>query len=970
MIARILIFVISFLSPVSAQVKITVGEQPALFEQAKISIQLQGRLLIKEMEFIFKNEEKNISEGTFTCPLEKDETIVAYAMDVMGKKREGVIVPVKRGRVAYEEIVSRKVDPGILELDEEANTFSTRVYPLTPGGTKTIWLTTMRILNPGKAIIWHENRGTAREWNLEISGLSSGPILKKGYNSSIPSITSHIPELDLTYSFQAKDGTNYQCQLPVTPPQAQITPTEDVEIWLDGSSPISQQTLHTTDLLLSQLKPKNIILRTFRDIVDEPLLFTNRDDLLAQLSEHIPRGMARPSLLPWASPESNSIIFISDGQFPEGKQGIISPPCPLHIIDSGNETTHWLRRIALATGGGWHTTELDRWSGHSKATDSESSLSILDRQIINISRPHTLPPNTIITPAAKWIWAHQKSQRMRENGNPASQIEAFNHKHGVLDSQSSWLVLETARDYYRYDFTPPKSEPKLFAQWETLKNRNIDTQEHHLTKLSKRWHAHCDQLSRPPQSTEIQLKNLAKEIDTYWADETRWKDLDLDQSVQELRQKTANLIQRASKPENSMELLSQIYELEKNLHQKKPFIRVIIGGQIRQQGPVDLKRPFTLRQAITLAGGVTPFGAANRVKIYRNGKMQSHDIRQKTGLTIPLQENDLICVPEKRWYGNGGRKAGQTPPFSSERSPTITIKRGDWSPETPYVKELQKALDAGNDWTPLYLAQRSTYGWRADFYLDVIELLERRSLIKEARLIAGELAEHLPNQAEALRKAACTFRRLNAHSIAHALFLRIHQLEDKSNTSHYDLARSYEGKGKLEKALHHYWQAILLSTDRNSRSIVYLEDMNAMIARHQLHPKFIDTRLIRHEETPLRIKLEWDAKQANLDLILRNPRGKIYGQNLNDSHFTWSPNITKSYGPESVSSRNLLPGTWKIEANFWGDWRDKQSSTVTAEIEIIQHPGTHREKRTLHATRIREKQLKAMTTLKFLPEDW
>ncbi|MDB4508224.1 VIT domain-containing protein [Akkermansiaceae bacterium] len=62
-----------------------------------------------------------------------------YAVDVNGTRRAGVVVPAKRAKVAYEEIVRRRVDPGIVEIDEVKNEFRARVFPIPPSSLKTIW---------------------------------------------------------------------------------------------------------------------------------------------------------------------------------------------------------------------------------------------------------------------------------------------------------------------------------------------------------------------------------------------------------------------------------------------------------------------------------------------------------------------------------------------------------------------------------------------------------------------------------------------------------------------------------------------------------------------------------------------------------------------------------------------------------------------------------------------------------------
>lgn len=79
-----------------------------------------------------------------------------------------------------------------------------------------------------------------------------------------------------------------------------------------------------------------------------------------------------------------------------------------------------------------------------------------------------------------------------------------------------------------------------------------------------------------------------------------------------------------------------------------PVSEVIhIGGQVGRPGPIDFAEGMTLWKAIEAAGGATEFGSLKRVKLYRDGKQTIHDMTNKDHLSIPLNANDTIEVPEK-----------------------------------------------------------------------------------------------------------------------------------------------------------------------------------------------------------------------------------------------------------------------------------------------------------------------------------
>jgi polysaccharide export outer membrane protein len=70
-----------------------------------------------------------------------------------------------------------------------------------------------------------------------------------------------------------------------------------------------------------------------------------------------------------------------------------------------------------------------------------------------------------------------------------------------------------------------------------------------------------------------------------------------------------------------------------------------VYGNVRRPGSYPIEQDTTVLQALSLAGGVSEFGAANRVKILRvvNGKEQ--EIRVK--LSDSVQPGDTVVVPER-----------------------------------------------------------------------------------------------------------------------------------------------------------------------------------------------------------------------------------------------------------------------------------------------------------------------------------
>lgn len=78
---------------------------------------------------------------------------------------------------------------------------------------------------------------------------------------------------------------------------------------------------------------------------------------------------------------------------------------------------------------------------------------------------------------------------------------------------------------------------------------------------------------------------------------------------------------------------------------------VHVGGNVVQPGPVKYVPGLTLYQAVQAARGATPFGSMYRVKVYRGNTMKEYDLTQGSAMSVVMQPNDTVEVPQKNWRG-------------------------------------------------------------------------------------------------------------------------------------------------------------------------------------------------------------------------------------------------------------------------------------------------------------------------------
>lgn len=78
---------------------------------------------------------------------------------------------------------------------------------------------------------------------------------------------------------------------------------------------------------------------------------------------------------------------------------------------------------------------------------------------------------------------------------------------------------------------------------------------------------------------------------------------------------------------------------------------VVIGGYVRAPGPKPWNKGLTLYQAVQAAGGATEFGSMKRVKIYRAGRPTTYDLTKSQFMSVLVQPNDTVEVPQKTPWG-------------------------------------------------------------------------------------------------------------------------------------------------------------------------------------------------------------------------------------------------------------------------------------------------------------------------------
>ena len=118
---------------------IKVGEDRLGITSLDVKVDVVGNIATTTYDMLFYNPTNAVLEGELAFPLAEGQRVSRLALEVNGKLREAVVVEKERGRVAFEAVVRRGVDPVLLEKGT-GNNYKARIYPIPAKGYKRVVL--------------------------------------------------------------------------------------------------------------------------------------------------------------------------------------------------------------------------------------------------------------------------------------------------------------------------------------------------------------------------------------------------------------------------------------------------------------------------------------------------------------------------------------------------------------------------------------------------------------------------------------------------------------------------------------------------------------------------------------------------------------------------------------------------------------------------------------------------------------
>ena len=904
---------------------------PMVLQDLSIDILVIGQTAVTTMEMTFYNPNSRVMEGEFQFPLADGQQVSRFALDINGKMREGVVVDKALGRKAFEEIVRRGVDPGLLEKTE-GNNFKARVYPMPAKGTRRVLIAFEQEL--------HERNGqdyyflpitanvTLKNFKVRtevVSRFVKADIqnslqldFKQARNSYISEVSQQnfalnqnialtFPKIEKPQTISATKGNKTYCYgniaLATAQPKNKPIPTEIGILW-DASHSASNRDrakeFAFLDAYFKALKNVKVVLSSFNIRTDKTLTFEVKNGNWQALKSHLenlPYDGATDGNAINFSLKADELLLFSDGIFNFGSKDfsvndvVKQAKTPITVVNaSAVANTPKMQYLANATGGSF--IDLTTLTTEQALKVAQTiPFQLLDIEVKNGKIANIFP---------------QKGTAISKGNFTLA---------GELQTKEATLVLS---------FGYPKN---VILQKEIHLAANPDASESEFDLLRRIWaEKQIAQLEREG-AEQKQIDAVGREYGIV----TEGNSLIVLETVEDY------VRYRITPPkELQMEYSKRLANQEK---QKEDSAKRILENVIAQSAEQSkwwntqypLKDSKSKNKAVIMEEVVYP--------------IDNNAIADVAAVEAPSMERSASKEVSSNAMAKRATAPRSTPAPASV--PTSKIELNAYNPDTPYLKVMQYTEESKAVET--YYKLKKEYGNTPSFYVDVADYFFKKGNREQAILVVSNLAELSLDDPQLLRMLGYKLSNYSAKKEAVQVFRKVAQLREEEPQSFRDLGLALAEDAQYNEAAKNLYRVV--TNEWSSRfgdvQLVTLNDLNSLIARHQgIDVSYIDKRLLKKEPIDVRVVLSWDTDNCDMDLWVTDPKDeKCYYQNtLTYLGGKISRDVTQGYGPEEFMLKKAENGKYKVQVDYFGTHSQKQLMPVSLRITFYTHFGTPQQK--------------------------
>lgn len=932
--------------PLPAPIRIDIGKDGAPIELKSLDMRAEivGGMARTRVEMLFANPNDRVLEGELQFPLLAGQEIDGFALDINGELRDAVPIEKAKGKEVFEEVIRRKVDPALLETTSGEN-FRLRVYPLPPRGTRRVVLHYSERLESSNGQYRYRlalaNAQALPKFSLEVlvaspSGAPSAASPDGAALTLAPSGTWYRGEIHrddfkargwleiaipdgstnsaaIVANVQPWQGETYmQIDAPITVRHSmRRVPTQVGIVWdssMSGRLRDHAAEFALLDAYFHAMRNGKVSLIRVRDVAEaaQSFVIANGDwSALKRALQDISYDGAT-DLSAWkVDAEIQEVLLFSDGLTNYGASLGAA---------SGSRTD--LRIYPVVAAASANRGLMRQFARDGTGLGSGALIDLVGDRAVAIDA-------------------------LLQAGTTVSSIAAAGDGDLIVDEQALADGRLRIAAKFRGD-VPAKIDVRL---------REPDGSQHILAvPVGNAVDAVAD-------SDEIPL--VARE----------WARMKIDRLAGERARNRAEIRRLGLAfslltAETSLIVLDDVADYVKHdivppasLRARFDQLKAANVGRERDQLNSHIEQ-IAAQYQDKIEWWNRDFPKTREVHVLAKNEdsAESESLRMRAASRAPMQAApppappapSADAAPMEMAAGaadNGMRAESKTRSDkrgeldSGESAPSIRIGLKKWTPDAPYLARLHEAADA--DLYAIYLDQRADWINSSAYYLDAADvLIERKQAAFGLRVLSNLAEMDLENRA-ILRILGYRLLQAGQPALAVPLFEQVRDLAPFEPQSFRDLGLAYADIGEYQKAADALYEVVKREWDGRFAEVglIALTEMNALIAARpgKVDTSRFDERLLRNLPVDLRVVLNWDADNSDMDLWVTDPNGEraFYGNRLTRQGGRMSADLTSGYGPEEFMLKQAISGKYKVEANYYGNRQQLVSGTVTLRLALI-----------------------------------
>lgn len=945
---------------------------PMVLQDLSIDILVIGQTAVTTMEMTFYNPNTRVMEGEFQFPLADGQQVSRFALDINGKMREGVVVDKALGRKAFEDIVRRGIDPGLLEKTE-GNNFKARVYPMPAKGTRRVLIAFEQEL--------HERDGqdyyflpitantTLKNFKVRtevVSRFVKADIqnslqldFKQARNSYISEVSQQnfvlnqnialtFPKIEKPQSISATKGNKTYCYgniaLATAQPKNKPIPTEIGILW-DASHSASNRDrakeFAFLDAYFKALKNVKVVLSSFNIHTDKTLTFEVKNGNWQALKSHLenlPYDGATDGNAINFSLKADELLLFSDGIFNFGSKDfsvndiVKQAKTPVTVVNaSAVANTPKMQYLANATGGSFiDLTTLT--TDQALKVAQTVPFQLLDIEVKNGKIANIFPQKGTAISKGNFTLAGELQTK------EASLVLSFGYFKNVIVQKEIHFAANPDASESEFELLRRIWAEKQIAQLERegAEQKQIDavgreygivTEGNSLIVLET-VEDYVRYRITPPEE-------LAKE---YYAR--------LNSQAEEKKERKKEILEDLIEQSNEQtEWWKTVYPLKDKKTKNKKQLNVVVDE-------ITDNRAEIKDEVIASAETAKMEESVPQAEVQAQARRISmRGISSVSEDTDRSELNEVVVrgyAPVMKRSLTGSISVIATNDVRVENTPMTNIELNAYNPDTPYLKVMEYTEEAKAVET--YYKLKKEYGTTPAFYADVADYFFKKGNREQAILVVSNLAELGLDDPQLLRVLGYKLSRYNAKKEAVQVFQKVVTIRPEEPQSFRDLGLALVDDTQYNEAVKNLYKVITedWNDDRfEDVKLITLNDLNSIIARNKnVKTSYIDKRLLKKEPVDVRVVLSWDTNDCDMDLWVTDPKDeKCYYENtLTYLGGKISRDVTQGYGPEEFMLKKAENGKYKVQVDYFGTRSQKQLMPVSLRITFYTHFGTPQQK--------------------------